>query len=49
VANGTVFREVLTGADATVRNGHLPVSSIAPGVAIWRAVTPPAAPSDIEL
>jgi alpha-glucosidase len=49
VANGTVFREVLTGADATVRDGHLPVPSIAPGVVIWRAVTPPAAPSDIEV
>ena len=49
VADGTAFVEVLTRAEATVRDGHLPVPSMAPGVAIWRAVTSPGAHSDIDL
>jgi hypothetical protein len=37
VADGSAFREVLTGARSTVSGGSLPLPATPPGIAIWRA------------
>jgi alpha-glucosidase len=37
IADGTEFIEVLSGAQATVINGHLPLPSLPVGASIWRA------------
>ena len=42
VADGTRFKELLTGARARVAGGALPLPSVAPGVAIWRVDGTPA-------
>ena len=42
VADGTWFKELLTGARARVAGGALPLPSVAPGVAIWRVDGTPA-------
>jgi alpha-glucosidase len=41
VADGTTFRELLSGAQATVVGGHLPVGATEPGVAIWTSAIAP--------
>ena len=35
VADGTTFRELLSGAPATVAGGHLVIGTMQPGVAVW--------------
>jgi hypothetical protein len=35
VADGTTFHELLSGIQVTVADGHLPVGTTEPGVAIW--------------
>jgi alpha-glucosidase len=37
IADGTEFVEVISGARATVENGHLPLPEMAAGVLIWRS------------
>jgi hypothetical protein len=37
IPNGVVFRELLTGAVATVAGGGLPLPPMPPGAAVWIA------------
>jgi alpha-glucosidase len=39
LADGTELVEVLTGARATVKRGHVPLPATPPGVAIWSSVS----------
>jgi hypothetical protein len=41
VADGTTFRELLSGVQATVVGGHLPLGPTEPGVAIWTSGSDP--------
>ena len=37
IPDGTEFVEVLSGARATVTNGHLPLPTLPPGATVWRS------------